>query len=114
MNELKVNIYAEDGKTIEKTYIAKDYNVSFGTVRKFMKLMNVGKIESRTEVLTLVLSAWEQFETVLGGFFPDVQDDEWDRVSLEEIVDLVIDIAKVVLSKVAKIPTQKKMGNLTE
>lgn len=107
--ELKLNIYAKDGKTIEKTYIAKDYTVSFGIIRKFMKLMNIEKMEDKMEVLNLVMGAWEQFETILSGFFPDVQEDEWDRVSLEEIVDLIIDIAMSIVSKIAKIPTQKKM-----
>lgn len=107
--ELKLNIYAKDGKTIEKTYTAKDYNIQFGTIRKFMKLMNIEKIEDRTEVLNLLVSTWDEFETVLSGFFPDVQEDEWDRVSLEEIVDLIIDIAMSIVSKIAKIPTQKKM-----
>lgn len=107
--ELKLNIYDEDGKTIEKTYISKDYNVSFGVIRKFMKLMNIDKLENKTEVLSLIMGAWEQFATVLSGFFPDVQEDEWDRVSLEEIVDLIIDIAMSIVSKIAKIPTQKKM-----
>ncbi|MEE7582510.1 MAG: hypothetical protein UDO63_04765 [Oscillospiraceae bacterium] len=108
--ELKLNIYANDGKTIEKTYVAKDYNVSFGVIRKFMKLMNIDKLENKTEVLSLVMGAWEQFEVVLSGFFPDVQEEEWDRVSLEEIVDLVMNIAMNIVSKIAKIPIQKKMG----
>lgn len=108
--DLKLNIYAKDGKTIEKTYKAKDYNVSFGVIRKFMKLMNIDKLENKTEVLSLVMGAWEQFEVVLSGFFPDVQEEEWDRVSLEEIVDLVMNIAMNIVSKIAKIPTQKKMG----
>ena len=107
--ELKLNIYAKDGKTIEKTYISKDYNVSFGIIRKFMKLINIEKMEDKMEVLNLVMGAWEQFETVLSGFFPEVTEDEWDRVSLEEIVDLIIDIAMSIVSKIAKIPTQKKM-----
>lgn len=108
--ELKLNIYAKDGKTIEKTYISKDYNVSFGIIRKFMKLMNIEKMEDKMEVLNLVMGAWEQFEVVLSGFFPDVQEEEWDRVSLEEIVDLVMDIAMSIVSKISKIPAQKKMG----
>ena len=108
--ELKLNIYTKDGKTIEKTYTAKDYNIQFGTIRKFMKLMNIEKMENRTEVLNLLVSTWDEFETILSGFFPDVQEEEWDRVSLEEIVDLIIDIAMNILSKIAKIPTQKKMA----
>lgn len=108
--ELKLNIYANDGKTIEKTYISRDYNISFGIIRKFMKLMNIDKLENKTEVLSLIMGAWEQFEAVLNGFFPDVQEEEWDRVSIEEIVDLVMDIAMGIVSKIAKIPAQKKMG----
>lgn len=106
--ELKLNIYANDGKTVEKTYTAKEYTVTFGVVRKFMKLIDIEKIEDKTELLNIIVGAWSEFESVLSGYFPEVKEEEWDRVSLEEIVDLIIDIAMDIVSKVAKIPTQKK------
>ena len=111
--DLKLNIYAKDGKTIEKTYKAKEYNVSFGVIRKFMKLVSIEKIEDKTELLNIIMSAWNEFENVLSSFFPEVTDEEWDRVSLEEIVDLIINIAMQIVNKVAKIPTQKKILTTT-
>lgn len=112
MEELKLNIYADDGKTLEKTYTAKDYNVSFGVVRRLMKLLNLEKMSSKADVLKVIVNAWGELEKVLSGYFPDVQDDEWDRVSMNEIVVLIIDIATNIVSKVGSVPTdgtQKKI-----
>jgi hypothetical protein len=113
MADIKLNIYAEDGKTIEKTYIAKDYNVPFGVVRKLMKLMEIEKLESTSEIVKIIVNAWDKFEVVLNGFFPDVTEEEWDKVPLEEISTLIIDIAINIVAKVSEIPTdsnQKKMA----
>lgn len=114
MSNLILNIYADDGVTVTKTYKAKDYNVPFGVVRRLMKLLNIEKMENKTDVLKVIVSAWDEFEKVLSGFFPDVQDEEWDNVSMDEIVSLVIAIATNIVEKVASTPsdgTQKKIAS---
>jgi hypothetical protein len=114
MEELKLNIYADDGKTLVKTYTAKDYNVAFGVVRRLMKLLDLEKLNNNADILKLIVNAWDELEKVLSGYFPDVQDDEWDRVSMDEIVVLIIAIATNVVKKVASVPTdgtQKKIAS---
>lgn len=108
MNNLVINIYDEKGKTVEKTVQGTTFDLMFGTVQKFMDLMNIENLENNLELLRLVHSAWSEIRLVLNEVFPELTEEEWKRVKIRELLPVIRDIAKAVLADFMSIPTDPK------
>lgn len=107
MKEYKLNVYADDGVTVVKTLTGTEFDLTFGTVRKLMKLLKIDKAENSFDLLVILNDAWEEITAILGKIFADATDDDWDHIKLEELLPLVVRIAKYSLSKALSIPTEK-------
>lgn len=107
MNEIKLKIYDNEFKNVEREVTAQKCVISFGTVRKFVKIFKVDDMKNGTEIFETIVDAFDEVTCVLSRIFPDVKEDEWNRVDVNELVPLVIDIAKFIFRGMFKIPTQK-------
>lgn len=107
MNEIKLKIYDGELKNVEREVSAQKCVISFGTVRKFVKIFKVDEMETGKEIFETIVDAFDEVTCVLSRIFPDVKEDEWNRVAINELVPLVIEIAQFIFKGMFEIPTQK-------
>ena len=107
MNNLTLNIYSADGKTIEKTLSATEFDLTFGTIRKLMKLLKIEKTTDSMQLLTTIMSVWDDVTDILSRIFPEATDDDWNNVKVKELLPAIVSIAKYSLAQALHIPTEK-------
>lgn len=107
MNEIKLKIYDSDFKNVQREVTAQKCAISFGTVRKFVEIIKIDESDNGIEILNTIICAFDEVTSVLNRVFPSVTEDEWNRVAVNELVPLIIDIAKFIFKGMFKIPTQK-------
>lgn len=103
----KINVYDNEGNVI-KTSTAVDCDLKFGAVRKIMALLEIDDIDDVSTLLKTVYGAWDQLTKVLSECFPDMTDDDWDNVKVNELIPVTVALVKAIISKTLTIPTKSK------
>ena len=104
--ELKIKVYDDDDNVI-KECTAQTVDIRFGQVSAIMELVNVEKIEDTGELLRIVNSAWKQLKKILSKVFPNMNDEDWENVSVKELLPVVVSILKMSFSEMLTIPKSK-------
>lgn len=102
-----INVYDKEKKII-KTCTAIDCDLRFGSVRKIMALLDLDDINDTTALLRTIYGAWDQTTKVLSECFPDMLEEDWDNVYINELVPVVVGIAKASLAKIFEVPSDSK------
>lgn len=105
---MELKFYGADGaeKVVKGGEITR---LKFGTVRKFMKLLKVGKETDAATLLGAVDDAWEELTGILFDLFPDVSDAEWDDLDAADVAPALYAIAIQIMRYVSKnIPKDPK------
>ena len=102
-----INVYDKD-KNIIKTSTAVDCDLRFGSVRKIMALLDMDDINDTTALLKTIYGAWDQTTKVLSECFPDMEDSDWDNVYINELVPVIVGIAKSSIAKIFDVPSDSK------
>lgn len=108
--DLFLTIYDNDGHEV-RTEEAQMIEIKFGTIRGLMKLLNIEKVTDTPELLGMMVEVWDELTKLLSYIFPNITDEEWDNVSLNELLPLVVDVIKSSFSKMLTIPTEKDGKN---
>lgn len=103
----ELNVYDEKGKIL-KTCKAVDCELKFGAIRKIMALLEIDDIEDTAKLLKTIYRAWDGVTKTLNQCFPDMTEEDWDNVSVNELVPVVIGIVKAMMGKVLTIPSESK------
>ena len=107
-NEIfKINVYDKEGNII-KTSTAVDCDLKFGAIRKIMALLEIEDINDVGALLKTVYGAWDQVIKVLSECFPDMTDDDWDNVKVNELIPATVGLVKAMIAKMLTIPTESK------
>ena len=93
---------------VVKTATAEVTELKFGSIRSLMKLLKVDDINDTAQLLKVVYGAWEQLTKILNGCFPDMTDEDWDNVKLNELVPAILQILKTSFTSILKIPNDSK------
>lgn len=104
VEELKLNVYDENDNIIQ-TCEAQTVELKFGTIRGLMKLLNVDDIDDTGELLTVVYGAWDELTKILNQCFPEMEEDDWDNVKLNELIPVLLKILKTSFIQILNIPT---------
>lgn len=104
---MKLNVYGKDNEVV-KTCEAKEIDLKFGTIRSLMKLLKIDDINDTGELLKVVYSAWDQLVEVLEDVFPDMEEEDWDNVKLNELIPTILAILKSSFAQILTIPTDPK------
>lgn len=107
MEKITINVYGNSNE-ITKTCEAKVVDIKFGTIRRLMGLLKVEEIDNTSELLKAVYEAWEQITDVLTQCFPDMNDEDWDNVKVNELLPVIIQIAKSAFAEMLTVPTNSK------
>lgn len=105
MNEIIVNVY-DDNNEVVKTYTASVAKIKFGTIRAIMALLNVERVNDTSELLKTVYAAWGQLVRLLNNCFPEMTEEEWDNVPVEEVYLVVMQILRSSFAQMGQIKTK--------
>jgi hypothetical protein len=104
--ELKITVYDEDDNVV-KECTAHTVDIKFGQISAIMELVDVENIDNSAELLKTVHRAWKQLKKILGRIFPDMTEDDWDGVKINELLPIVVKIIKRSLGALGNIPSEK-------
>lgn len=104
--ELKIKVY-DDNDQVVKECKAQTVDIRFGQVSAIMELMEVESITDSAQLLRTVNRAWKELTKILGKIFPDMTDDDWDNVSIKELLPVVVGILKSSFAEMISIPQPK-------
>ena len=97
MADLRLNIY--NGKTIEKTYVAEEIDIMFGTVEDLLDVIDFDNLNDEKEVVKVVIKTLNNLKPFLKQIFEGLTDDEIKRTKVKELVPLFVDIVKYTMDE---------------
>lgn len=104
--ELKITVYDDDDKVIKECK-AQTVDIKFGQISAIMELVDIDDVNNSMELLKTVKRAWKQITKVLSKIFPDMTDEDWDYVSMKELLPVVVAIIKDSVAEMLTIPKSK-------
>lgn len=102
-----LNVYDKENNIV-KTCEAVDASLKFGAIRSIMELLNIDDIDDTAQLLKTVYSAWEQLTAILSQCFPEMEEEDWDNVKLEELIPVIVGILRTSFGKILTIPSDSK------
>lgn len=108
MATISLNIYkAEDKTKIEKTYTAEGYDLMLGTIEDFMAIIDIDKLDNNIEIAKMVMSGYSQIKPLIKDIFPELTDDEFRRVKLDDLIRTILQVGTSVVENLNEL----KSGN---
>lgn len=108
MANISLNIYEKGSNTkIEKTLEADGYDLMMGTVEDFMEIIDIDKINDRNEVAKMAVIGYKKLKPLIMDIFPELQDEEYKRIKVNELVRLIIQIATSIVDNLDILKDQK-------
>ena len=104
--ELQITVY-DDNDNVVKKCTAQTVDIKFGQISAIMELIDVENIENNAELLKTVHRAWKQLKKILGKIFPDMTEEDWDYISVKELLPVVLAILKDSFREMMTIPKSK-------
>ena len=108
MADLKLNIY--NGKEIEKTYVAEEIDIMFGTVEDLLEVINFDNLKDENEVVKVVIATLKNLKPFLKQIFDGLTDDEIKRTKVKELVPLFIKIVKYSVDELKSLMGKNQLG----
>lgn len=97
-NDLKLKLYDNEGNMTREVQ-AKMIRIRFGTIRDLFKLLKIENASDTAELFAIIYEVWDEVIRLLAQIFPDVTDEEWDNVAVDELIPIVINIVKGAFKK---------------
>lgn len=107
MRDIVLKVY-DDNDEVIKEVTATKATIRFGVVRQLMKLLKVDEIEDTGELFGVILGAWDEVIKLLDKFFPDMEEEDWNGVDVEELVPTVFLLLKDIFAETLTIPKDPK------
>lgn len=108
MANITLNIYDKNDKTkIVKTLEAEGYDLMLGTVEDFMEIIDIDKLGNQTEVAKMVVKGYKQLKPLIMDIFPELQDDEYKRIKVSDLVRLIVQIGTAVVDQLDVLKSSK-------
>lgn len=108
---MKLDIY--DKKEIVKSYEVDKYSIMFGTLREFIKIVNLDNVKtgSDDEIMNLVIKALpnsiDLINHLIKDVFDGITDDELDNARIKDIAILIVEILKYAMVEMSAGINQK-------
>lgn len=109
---IELNVYK--GKDVVKTYSAEEVHITVGTVEELLKVIDIddliGLSDSRlgVEILKLAVKNFSKFKTVIKDVFPEMTDEEYSSLRVEDLARAIFRILTYTLGTFASIEGDKK------
>lgn len=103
---MKLVIRNQDG-TIKKTFETENVRIKYGTIRDFVKIIDIDKMDDNMAVFGMLTQAFEPFERLLKGIFPDLTDEDLEEVDVVDLVPCFMELFEYIMEKVQGLPKSK-------
>lgn len=118
--ELKLNIYDDNDKVI-KTYTKNSYRIKMKLLKRFISVLDFNKIANLlnaedsvednnkfiAEIGAMINGSYELFKDLTLSVFPDMTEEEFEDVAIDELAVLVINLVKFTIGAVGIAQTEK-------
>lgn len=108
MADLKLNIY--NGKTVEKTYIAEEIDIMFGTVEDLLDVIDFDNLNDEKEVVKVVIKTLNNLKPFLKQIFDGLTDEEIKRTKVKELIPLFVKIVKYSIDELKSLMGKNLLG----
>lgn len=105
--EIKLPVRNKKGEVVKKAE-AMTPAIYFGTISNLMELLDIDDTTSSMELLKKVSTAWKEIVEILSDVFPEVTDDEWKYIRLNDLVPVVLQVIRYTFSEIMTIPSDSK------
>ena len=68
----------------------------YGTVKNFMEIIDLDKIDDNSEVAKMILKGYDQIEPLILDIFPDLLEEELRRTGVDDIVLMIKQTASAI------------------
>lgn len=106
--KIELKVYEKDGKTVKKICEGETCDLMFGTIRKLMKCLDIDGVKDNVQLLKNVYSVWDELVGILEECFPEMQDEDWETVKVNELLPLLLKILIGAVNRLGGIPTESK------
>ena len=109
MKEMKVtlNVYNDQDEII-KTVSAEPVKFKFGAIRSLMELLQIEDTATTADLLKTVYNAWNELTKILNKCFPEMNNEDWDNVELNELIPATLSILRYSFDELLTIPRDEK------
>lgn len=98
MATITLNIYKKDNKKeIAKTYTAEGYELMLGTVDDFLAIFDPDKLGDNIAIAKMILEAYGQIKPLLLDVFPELTDEEFRQIKINELVNVIGELGVAVV-----------------
>lgn len=118
--ELKLNIYDDNDKVI-KTYTKNSYIIKMKLLKRFVSVLDLEKLASLltsednaennnkliAEMGAIINNSYDLFKDLTLSVFPDMKEEEFEDVAIDELAVLVINLVKYTIGAVGIAQTEK-------
>lgn len=110
MAKIELKIYsASNKKEVEKVYTAEGYELLMGTIDDFIAIIDIDKLSDNVEVAKMVAKGYGKIKPLLTDIFPELTDEEYRRVSLNGLIETVLQIGASVVENISLVNIEKNL-----
>ena len=106
-NIIVLNVY-DDKDNIIKVAEATPTSIKFGAVRRLMKLLKIEDAKDTLDIINVVADVWDELISLLNKCFPEMTDNDWDNVKLEELIPAILGVIRLSFNKLGEIPQDQE------
>ena len=108
MATIELNIYSKkDKKKIAKTYTAEGYDLMLGTIEDFIEIIDLDKLDDNVALTKMVVKAYGQLKPLLKDIFPELTDDEFKRIKVQDLVMTIIQVGHSIMEDLSVLNSGK-------
>ena len=103
--KLTLNIYDAKGKKVERTATGETYDIMLGTIENLLGILDIENADNDMDIVKKIHGAYKELRVVLCQVFGDIEEDEWKRVKVKELVPVLKVIIKYTFIQMQELPT---------
>lgn len=100
---ITLNVTDKEGN-ITKTVTGNPVDIKFGQIRDIMQLLDAENVDNTADLIKAIYKAWGQLVVVLSDAFPEMDPEDWDDVSMKELVPALMNIISTSFAEIMKVP----------
>lgn len=112
--EFRLNIY--NGKNVEKTYTATEYELTTGVCEDLLKFVDIDKLTNQNttqeelaiEVIKIVAKSFSKLLPFMQTIFDGLTEEEYRRTRIKEVGKLIVNIVMYTLAELFTIGGNEK------
>ena len=68
----------------------------YGTVKDFMSIIDLDKLDDKNEVAKMIMKGYDQIEPLILDIFPELLEEELRRTGVDDIISVIIQTGQAI------------------